>query len=181
VDFLFTFIQVLTKNTNNMSNLTNNRLNITATPAQITAIKGALQTILTNLPFLIGLTTEERVVLPAIDINNKVFTEDAIMAGVNNTAMLPAFISVPNMQTDMTLFSQLDEIIILMKQLLEKLEDTQLLAGSEAYTSALVLYKLFGSAADAGIPGADAIVSQLRARFTSQGNTPADTPTNPKL
>lgn len=164
-----------------MSNLTNNRLNVTATPAQVTAVKTALQTILTNLPFLIGLTTDERTVLPAIDVNNKVFTEDAITAGVNNTAMLPAFISVPNMQTDMTLFSQLDEIIILMKQLLEKLEDTQLLAGSEAYSSALMLYKMFGSAADAGISGADAIVTQLRARFTSQGNTPAKPPQNPNL
>ena len=164
-----------------MSNLTNNRLNVTATPAQITAIKSALQTILTNLPFLIGLTTEERTVLPAIDVNNKVFTEDAITAGINNASMLPSFISVPSMQTDMTLFGQLDEIIVLVKQVLERLEDTQLLAGSEAYSSALMLYKLFGSAADAGVPGADAIVTQLRARFTSQGNTPAKPPQNPNL
>ena len=34
-----------------MSNLTNNRLNITATAAQITAVKTALQTINTNMPF----------------------------------------------------------------------------------------------------------------------------------
>lgn len=162
-----------------MSNLTNNRLNITATPAQITAVKGALQTILTNLPFLIGLTTEERTVLPAIDVNNKVFTEDAIMAGVNNAAILPSYISVPNMQTDITLFGQLDEVIILLKQVLEKLEDTQLLAGSEAYSAALMLYKLFGAAADSGVAGADAVVSQLRARFLSQGNTPAKKPDNP--
>lgn len=164
-----------------MSNLTNNRLNVTATPAQITATKAALQTIITNLPFLIGLTTEERIALPAIDVNNKVFTEDAITAGVNNTTMLPSFISVPTIQTDMTLFDQLDEIIILTKQVLEKLEDTQLLAGSEAYTTALMLYKMFGTAADSGIPGADAIVSQLRARFTSQGSTPTNLPKNPNL
>ena len=47
-----------------MSNLTNNRLNITATAAQITAVKTAIQTISTNMPFLIGLTVEERVALP---------------------------------------------------------------------------------------------------------------------
>lgn len=164
-----------------MSNLTNNRLNITATPAQIASVKAAAQTILTNLPFLIGLTTDERTVLPAIDVNNKVFTEDAIMAGVNNIAMLPPYISVPNMQNDMTLFGQLDELIVLMKQILEKLEDTQLLAGSEAYTAALMLYKLFGSAADSGIAGADSIVAQLRERFTSSGNTPSKQPDNPNL
>ena len=71
----------------------------------------------------------------------------------------------------MLLFTQLDEIIMMTKQLLEKMEDTQLLAGSEAYTSALTLYKLFGSAADAGVAGTDTIVSQLKQRFAGQGGS----------
>jgi len=154
-----------------MSNLTNNRLNVTATTAQLTAAKTALQTINTNLPFLVGLTSEERISLPAIDVNNKNFTEDAIIAGLNNSAFIPSYVSVTGMQTDLTLFSQLDELIILTRQLLEKLEDTQLLAGSEAYTSALALYKLFGSASDAGMPGADTIYNQLKQRFAGQGNS----------
>lgn len=152
-----------------MSNLTNNRLNITATPAQITAVKTAYQTILTNLPFLLGLTTEERSSYPAIDISNKVFTEDAIIAGVNNTNILPPYVSPAAMQTDLTLFSQLDELIALHNQLGEKLLDTQLLAGSEAYIGALTLYKLFASAAEAGVAGSDAIYSQLKQRFAGQG------------
>jgi hypothetical protein len=161
-----------------MSNLTNNRINITATPAQITAVKAAIQTIQTNLPFLIGLTTEERISLPSIDVNNKAFTEDAINAGVNNSTLIPSYVSVANMQNDMVLFTQLDEIALLLRQLQEKIDDTQLLAGSESYVSALTLYKLFGSAADAGVPGADAIVTQLKQRFTSNGNsgTPATPP-----
>ena len=146
-----------------------NRLNITATEAQITAVKAALETVTTNLPFLIGLTTEERITLPAINVNNKIFTEDAITAGVNNAAMLPAYISVAAMQNDLTLFTQLEEVITMVKQLLEKLEDTQLLAGSESYSSALTLYKLFGTAAESGLPGADAVIAQLRQRFANQG------------
>ena len=162
-----------------MANLTNNRLNVTATEAQITAVKDAIQVLIDNLPFLIGLTMEERETLPAIDVENKVFTEDAITAGVNNMEMLPSFISVSFMQTDMTLFNQLDEVILLMKQFMEKLEDTQLLAGSEAYVTALMIYKLFGAAADAGVPGADAIVAQLRERFAEQGNNKRIKPENP--
>lgn len=152
-----------------MSNLTNNRLNTTATTGQIAAVKTAIQTITTNLPFLIGLTSEERTSLSAIDVNNKAFTEDAINAGLNNANLIPSYVSVTNMQSDLALFTQLDEIILLIKQMLEKLEDTQLLAGSEAYTSALTLYRLFGSAADAGMPGADAIYAQLKQRFANQG------------
>ena len=115
-----------------MSNLSNNRLNITATAVQLTAVKTALQAVTTNLPFLIGLTTEERIALPAINVSNKAFTEDAINAAVNNASLIPSYVSVASMQNDLTLFTQLDEVILLVKQLLEKLEDTQLLAGSEA-------------------------------------------------
>jgi hypothetical protein len=161
-----------------MSNLTNNRTNITATAAQITAVKTALQTITTNLPFLVGLTVEERVALPAIDVNNKAFAEDAINAGLNNATLIPSYVSVPSMQNDMTLFNQLEEISGIVNQLQEKLEDTKLLAGSEAYTSALALYKLFGAASDAGVPGTDAIVTQLKARFAGQGGA-AKTAVNP--
>lgn len=162
-----------------MSNLTNNRLNVTATPAQIAAVKSAYQTILTNLPFLLGLTTEERSSLPAIDVNNKTFTEDAISAGVNNAVLLPAYVSPTAMQTDLTLFSQMDELILLHNQLGEKLQDTQLLAGSEAYICALTLYKLFASAAEAGVAGSDAVYNQLKQRFAGQGGT-GGAPTNPE-
>ena len=161
-----------------MSNLTNNRINITATVAQITAVKTALQTINTNLPFLIGLTTEERIALPSIDVNNKAFTEDAINAGLNNAALIPPYISVTSMQNDMTLFNQLDALAASVNQLLEKIEDTKLMAGSEAYSAALGLYKILGAAADAGVPGTDAIVSQLKTRFAAQGGA-AKAPTNP--
>ena len=154
-----------------MANLTNNRINTTATAAQVTAVKTALQTIAANLPFLVGLTTEERIALPSINVSYKAFTEDAINAGVNNPALIPSYVSVVNMKNDMLLFTQLDEIIMMTKQLLEKMEDTQLLAGSEAYTSALTLYKLFGSAADAGVGGTDAIVTQLKQRFAGQGGS----------
>ena len=154
-----------------MANLTNNRINTTATAAQVTAVKTALQTIAANLPFLVGLTSEERIALPSINVSNKACTEAAINAGVNNPALIPSYVSVVNMKNDMLLFTQLDEIIMMTKQLLEKMEDTQLLAGSEAYTSALTLYKLFGSAADAGVGGTDAIVTQLKQRFAGQGGS----------
>jgi hypothetical protein len=154
-----------------MSNLLNNRISLTATAVQVTAVKAAFQTILTNLPFLVGLTAEERKSLNTIDVNNKAFTEDAINAGVNNGTLIPSYISIPNMQNDLTLFAQLDEISGIANQLCERLEDTKMLAGSEAYGAALALYKIFGSAADAGVPGADSIVDQLKKRFPGNTNT----------
>jgi len=159
-----------------MSNLLNNRVNATATAAQVTAVKAAFQTILTNLPFLVGLTADERKSLIAVDVANKAFTEDAINAAVNNPTLVPSYLSVANMQNDLTLFTQLDEISGLANQLCERIEDTKMLAGSEAYSVALSLYKSFGAAADAGVQGADSIVDQLKKRFATSGGNAVTVP-----
>lgn len=98
------------------------------TTAQIANVKNALQTIATNMPFLVGLTTEERIALPKINISNKAFTEDAINAIANNLGILPSYISTAAIQTDYQLFTQLDELLGLMRQMTERIEDTQMLA-----------------------------------------------------
>ena len=159
-----------------MGNLLNNRINTIATPTQITGVKNNLQGVLTNLPFLVGLTVDERKSLPSVDVSNKVFTEDAINAAVNNPALVPSYISVANIQNDIVLFNQLDEISAIISQVQERIEDTKMLVGSEAYQAALNMYKAFGNAADAGAPGADAIVAKLGQRFASNGNSVKEMP-----
>ncbi len=159
-----------------MGNLTNNRINVSMTAAQVTAVKAAFTAIQTNTPFAVSLTTDERTSLPKIDVSNKAFTEDAINAAVNNAAMLPSYFNTATMQTDILLFSQLDEMLGIARQIVERLEDTLVLAGSESYVAALASYKLFIAAADAGVVGADAIVDQLKKRFLNSGE---NAPTNP--
>jgi hypothetical protein len=153
--------------------LTSNRLSVTLTPAAITAVKAAITTVNTQLPFLLGLTSAERKAIPKIDVNNKVFVEDVITAVNNNASILPSYINATEIGKDLELFEQLDELVQLVGQLYDKLKDTQMLAGSEAYVSSLVAYKLFDSTADTGLPGAESIYNQLKQRFTVSSN--ADT------
>jgi hypothetical protein len=58
--------------------------------------------------------------------------------------------------------------------------DTQILAGSEAYSTALMAYRMFQMAAQSGMPGLDSVVSRLSERFAGQGAAngaePADLP-----
>ena len=53
-----------------------------------------------------------------------------------------------------------------------------MLAGSEAYVTALAAYRNFEAAAKAGIQGADTIYELLKARFSGQGGTGAATASN---
>jgi len=152
-------------------NITINRLNLVMTDTDITDVKKSLTNIHGKMPFLIGLTTDERVTLPKISENNKVFVGDSINALVNNAPMLPSYLNVGDIKNDLMLYEQLDELEMLALQLVEKIQDTRMLCGSEAYVSSLAAYRLFEAAAVAGIPGADSIYDALKQRFADQGPT----------
>ncbi len=161
-----------------MSNLTNNRIDTVMTSAQITDVKNAITAINTAISFSVSLTAEERMTLPKISVANKSFTEDAINAIANNASIFPAYLNVGQMQNDLKLYKQLDEMAIMLRQTLERIEDTRILAGSEAYVAALTVYKIVGAAAKAGIEGSETIYEQLRERFTTSTNSKI-TPPNP--
>ena len=160
-----------------MSNLSNNRIDTVISDADLAKVNTALNDIESTLSFLIGLTVEERVQLPKINVANKSFTQDAINAVVNNSAMLPAYLDKTAMEKDMDLYLQLDKLAIRIRQLLEKIDDTQMLAGSEAFVAALTAYKLFAAAAAAGVAGSDAVYDTLKERFAGQGGSGTPPPT----
>jgi hypothetical protein len=161
-----------------MSNITTNRVSAMLSDTELTSIKTRLNEV-AALPFLLGLTVEERISLPKMNDSNKTFVEDSINAIVNNLHMMPAYFDAAELKKDLTLFMQLDEIALIIGQLYEKINDTMMQAGSEAYVTALTGYRLFNAAAIAGIPGADAIYQKLQVRFAEQGNfAKKDTPTD---
>jgi len=161
-------------------NITINRLNLIMDPADMAAVKKLFENIYGKMPFLIGLTTDERITLPKINEGNKVFVADSINALVNNAPMLPAYLNVGDIKNDLNLYEQLDELEGIALQLVEKIQDTRMLCGSEAYASSLAAYRLFEAAASAGLPGADSVYGALKQRFAGQGGTGGNTPTPPQ-
>jgi hypothetical protein len=53
----------------------------------------------------------------------------------------------------------------------EKISDTQMLAGSEAYITSLAAYRMFEGAAKAGMAGADSVYDELKQHFAGQGGS----------
>ncbi|MFN0201049.1 MAG: hypothetical protein ACKVTZ_05985 [Bacteroidia bacterium] len=159
-----------------MANIQNNRLSASLSANDVQDILAAIQTIESKLPFIIGLTTEERKTLPKINRQNKLFVDDALQACMNNATLLPNYISVGEMQKDYELYRSLEQVLQPLAQLYEKVRDTQMLAGSEAFSSALMVYKMFQMAAGVGMPGMETIVAQLAERFNGQGGTANEEP-----
>ncbi len=153
-----------------MSTVTNNRISAMMDPFVIVQVRDAFQTLSNHFPFLVGLNPEERSSLPKMNVVNKQFVSDAFYAIQNNPTMFPPFLSAVELNKDLTLFNQLDEFVTMAQQLTEKLRDTQILAGSEAYVASLAIYKSLGTASNAGMIGADTIYEQLGERFAGQGS-----------
>lgn len=153
-----------------MSNLTQNRLNTTLTPAAVTSINTSITALRTQLPAG-SLTDEERSRFRAIDVNNKIFVEDTIIEmGISGAGIIPPFLNAATIQTDLTLFGQLDSIESNLTNLLRQVSDLKRVCGSEGYDNGLAVYRIYEAAALAGIPGAKESYDKLKQRFDGQGN-----------
>jgi hypothetical protein len=164
-----------------MSNLQNNRLSAALAPEAAAEIRQMVRQIEQKLPFLLGLTPEERKALPKINRSNKLFVDETLQACADNGNFLPPYLDVAEMRRDYELYRALGEVLQPLAQLYEKLRDTQILAGSEAFSTALMAYRMLQMAARSGMPGLDTVVSRLSERFASQGPSgPAEAEDGPE-
>ena len=153
-----------------MKNIINNRISHDMTDEQRDRILDLFAQISTEMNFLIGLNKGERQSLPKINKSNKLFVEDCVLASERNDAVIPTYISSAELKKDFHLFQQLDPILLVVLELYIKIRDTQMLAGSEAYSSSLMIYQMYKVAANAGLPGAQAIYDSMKDRFKMQSN-----------
>lgn len=161
-----------------MKNIENNRISAELTDEQVAMVLGLIGQITDVMDFLIGLTNGERMSLPKINKANKLFTEDAIAATELEGDVLPTYIKPEEAKKDFNLYMALDPILLAMETLYYKVRDTQMLAGSEAYTTGLMIHRMYKIAAEAGIPGAQAIYNSLRERFQQAQRAEQDEPSN---
>lgn len=153
-----------------MGNITENKLNLVINATDLAAINSNIAAINSKLPAG-SLTDDQRINLKSINVDNKIFVEDAIVEmTVNGAGIMPAFLNAVHLQNDITLYNQLDTIESGINTLKQRIADLKRIAGDEAYTSGLMVYRIFESANSAGLNQAKQPYEKLRARFNAQGN-----------
>ena len=109
-----------------------NQIDATVTAEQMTNIKSAIQTIQTNLPFLVEIGTEEiRRMAKAGDLT-EAFLQKALAIAEQSPEILPRNFAIEEFRSDMALASSLDEITLGLRQLLERIENPIFVARSDA-------------------------------------------------
>ncbi|MGE0638370.1 MAG: hypothetical protein AB7G44_09645 [Bacteroidia bacterium] len=162
-----------------MANITDNLLNTSIPAAGLAAVQTGITGIATVLdPITHTLIDEQRESLLSLNVDNKVFVEEALVEITTNGAILPSAVNAAFLANDLLFFNQLSGIETQLENLLIRIKDTKRLAGHEAYAMALTIYTLYKALAAAGVPGAQQSADKLGERFNQQGGG-APAPQNP--
>jgi hypothetical protein len=126
------------------------------------------------LPYITSLTPAERHMLPKMGEKTLSFVEKSHEFAVQNPNFVPPFLDMPEFDIDFADAHNLWTLLLLTNQLHENVDDTTLVAGSEAYQAALVFYNSVKMAARQDIPGAKAVYEELKKRFPGKKRKSAD-------
>jgi hypothetical protein len=135
--------------------------------ADVDAIKAAITTINTKLPFLIALDAQERKELFKLGPKSADFVQDASAAVSSFPNILPPSFDKVEYGKDTALFKVLGDIKIQLDSLCEKLDNTYMAVGSEAMIASLEVYAYVQTATDR-TPGLQTVADKLKERFRGQ-------------
>ncbi len=143
-----------------------NLVSLNITEADLTEIKAAINVLTTKLlPHLKTLSPEDRMELPKMGNKTISFVQKTIEHCEENPELVPNFMDVAELTTD---FQSVEALRVMYQPLLrvtEGLSDTIILAGSEAFSGALMFYNSIKNAMKSKIQKAEGIYKDLSARF----------------
>jgi hypothetical protein len=131
--------------------------------AQVQTKYNEIKTLLA--PYVVTLTPAERHNMLKMGEKSLAFVEKAYDFAVENTDFVPPFLDMHAFDVDLADARGLWTIRNDAMQAYEMIDDTTMVAGSEAYYAALVFYHSVKVAAAQDIPGAKAIYEELKRRF----------------
>jgi hypothetical protein len=121
-----------------------------------------------KLSFAVGLSPEEKGQLAKIGRKSQTFTGDALDLAARHPELMPRCLNTEAGQRDLDLFVALTPIVQVLSELYSLAEDTQTIAGSEAYAAARVAYK--SAKAHGQGMGLDDVIDDLSQRFQQKSH-----------
>ena len=143
-----------------------NVVSIKIAPSELQNVLAKLKEIEAILkPYLIALTPEERKTIPKMSDKTQTFVEKALDYAISNPEFAPAYMNVAELQIDLKAVYDLTSISQILQPIVDNVNDTEMLSGSEAFMAALTYYNTVKHAAKSNVPSAKAIYEDLRKRF----------------
>jgi hypothetical protein len=156
-----------------------NYISATLSPADKAAVITKINEIKALLPFLINLTVAEKSALPKMSTFRDGMDEAFAQEMAAHPEMVPTFVDTTELAADRALRLALRDVMQQLAALCEGVEDTQTAAGVDTYMAYLSFYSNVKQAAKRNVPGANAVLTNLKRFFPRTGSTtppPAPTP-----
>lgn len=152
---------------------TSNLLSLNIPDQDFNEIEGAVDILERKLmPHLKNLSAEERRNILKLGDKSVPFVEKARDWVKENPQLKPPYGDVEELEKDLKAMKLLDRLLRSIRPIFNGLEDTLMLAGSEAYAEALAYYSYFKAAAKAKVDGAEEAYYDLKGWFPG-GSTKA--------
>lgn len=143
-----------------------NQISIEISPEDLEKIRTAIQSLEETLkPYLTTLTVDERREIPKMSDKTLPFVQKTLDYAQSNSEFAPAYLKIAELKKDVEAVNQLTQIFRPLAQLSESLNDSIMLAGSEAYIAALAYYNTVKQAVKMNVPAAETIHNDLSQRF----------------
>jgi len=151
------------------------RVNYTMPQTQFEAIRNLIVDLNNEFIFGVDLDNEERGSLPKTGDKSLAFVRAAANLVKMESDFLPRSFDIPAFQQDVALMEQLVEMNAWLQRTAQRINDTLLEVGSEAYMAALVIYK---SAKDNGRGSElDPMLDEMARRFAKKSRIDPKPPT----
>lgn len=125
-------------------------------------------------PYVVTLTPEERSDLAKLSDKTLAFVEKTNSYALANPQLCPAYFDQAAFAIDFADYRSLRPLVVLTEQLLHNIDDTMMVAGSEAFIASLSFYNSAKDAAKRDIPGAKAVYDDLKTRFPQKRGKAAE-------
>lgn len=146
--------------------MADNQISIVVSPEDKTAIDSSVETLRTKLqPYLIALSADERRILPKMSDKSISFVDKALNYVSSNPEFAPPYLNKDELGKDVVAVEILNGFAKQLAQIVTGLDDTIMLAGSEAYVAALAYYNSVKEAARRDILNAKPVYEDLKQRF----------------
>ena len=123
---------------------------------------------------IFNLTGQDRLEMYKLGDKSQAFVEKSLEYASNNPTLVPSYLDLPEAKKDLKLFQDLGRINKQVSTLQRAVEDTMMVAGSEAYDGGLVFYASVKGASRVNVPGSEAISDDLQKRYIAKSKKKDD-------
>jgi hypothetical protein len=131
-----------------------------------------LQTLSTKL---VEISPSDRMELPKMGKKTFQFVSKCIDVMDLNPDLVPKYVDIAEVKKDVSLIAQLQKVLFPLQSITRRVEDTAMIAGSEAYLGSISMYQSLKTAARSNVASARTHYNELREYFPGGGGrTPTE-------